>query len=125
MSQIHFRRFRPKNDEGWELDCFVLPTDETNGELVHFKLNRIHSFREETEPGLFALLDGLLDRIGTEQDAPKDKVRMVIGRKKDNKENSYSLQASEEYSPSSPSAEIWGVINSVYEKKVKGAGQSQ
>jgi hypothetical protein len=125
MSQIHFRRFRPINDDGWELDCFILPDDKINGELVHFKLKKIQPFRGEVEPGLFATLTNLIDRVPSRSETAKTEARLVIGRMKEGTELHYFLRAAEKYPQEAPETEIWKLVDAIYEKRLKGAGHSQ
>jgi len=125
MPQIHFRRFRPTSDDGWELDCFILPDDVTNGELVHFKLNTIHPFRGEVESGLFAALTNLIDRIPSSPKTAKTEARLVIGRIREGTELHYFLRAAEKYPQEAPETKIWKLVDAIYEKKVKGAGRFQ
>jgi len=125
MPQIHFRRFRPTSVEGWELDCFILPDDMTNGELVHFKLNKIQPFRGEVEPGLFAALSDLLGRIPSGSETPKAEARLVAGIIREDIESHYFLGAAETYPQEAPETEIWKLVDAIYEKKVKGVGQFQ
>ncbi len=125
MPQIHFRRFRPTSDEGWELDCFISADDRANGELVHFKLNKIQPFRDEVEPGLFAALNSLLDRIPSGSEIPKAEARLVVGRFREGTELHYFLRAAEKYPQEAPETEIWKLVDAIYEKRLKGAGQSK
>lgn len=125
MPQIRFKRFRPTSDEGRELDCFIWPDDMTSGELVHFKLKKIQPFRGEVEPGLFATLNNLLDRIPSGSETPKAEVRLVVGRFREGTELHYSLRAAEKYPQEAPETEIWKLIDAIYEKRLKGAGQFQ
>jgi len=122
MPQIHFRRFRPISDDGWELDCFILPNDITNGELVHFKLNKMQPFRAEIEPGLFTALNNLLDRIPSDSETPKAEARLVVGRIREGTKLHYFLRAAEKYPQEAPETEIWRLVDAIYEKRLKGVG---
>ena len=118
MANIRIRRFRSASPEAWEMDCFVVPTDETNGELVHHDPNLIRSFRDRIEPGLFAALEGLLDRIVPE-DIPKTELRMVIGRLKDEARSYFHFAAADRYSPEVPEAEVWTLVDAVFKRRLQ------
>lgn len=120
MPNIRFRRFASASPDGWELDCFVLPDDNTSGELVHFHPNQIREFNQIKEPGLFDALEKLLDQIAVGNETPKKDVRLVLGRLKDDKKTYYSLRSLDDYPVGSPEAEIWELINAVHEKRLKG-----
>jgi hypothetical protein len=99
------------------MDCFVLPNDKTNGELVHYDLKKALDFRGIVESGLFAALDNLLDQI--QFGVKSSTTKMVIGRLKDEKKTHYYLQALDEYSPNSPEAKIWTLIDSIFKKRLE------
>jgi hypothetical protein len=117
MPNIRIRRFPSAPSEEWEMDCFVLPNDEINGELVHYNLKKVLDFRKIMEPGLFVALDGLLDCAQLE--AKSKNVKMVLGRLKDEKKTYYYLKALAEYLPNSPEAKIWTLINSIFKKRLE------
>jgi hypothetical protein len=125
MPQIHFRRFRPTSDESWELDCFIWPDDMTSGELVHFKLKKLQAFKDEKEPGLFAVLDNLINHIPFGSETPKTEVRLVVGRSREGTEVHYFLRAAESYPQEAPENKIWKMVDAIYAKRLKGAGQCQ
>jgi len=99
------------------MDCFVFPNDETNGELIHYNQKKAVDFRGVIETGLFTTLDSLLDRIQT--GTKSSTTKMVIGRLKDEKKIFFNLEAFETYLPNTTEAEIWRLINSIYQKRLK------
>lgn len=119
MPNIRFVRQADVTSDEWELDCTVLPTDETNGELVHYANKKLVQFVGETEPGLFSQLSNLLDRIIAGEDTPKESIRLVLGRLKEDKRTYYSLCGADAYPPDSPEAEIWKLINAIYDKRMR------
>ncbi len=100
------------------MDCFVIPSDEHSGELVHFAPNQALDFRGKIEPGLFEALYGLLGGIAPEADVPKTEIRMVVGRLKDEKWSYYNFAARDSYQPPAPEAEIWRLIDAVFRKRL-------
>ena len=125
MSNIRFVRQADRASDEWEFDCIMSPTDRTDGELIHYHPNRAKDFRNVTESGLYAALDNLLDRVAPGQNMPKENVRLAIERLKDGKRTYYWLSASDGYSLRSPEAEIWKLVNTLYEKRLKEVGQSK
>lgn len=121
MSNIRIRRFAStsEGDAGWEMDCIVLPDDEMNGELIQYELKKTVDFRGESRDGLYAALDDLLDRVAEADDIPRDQVRLVIGRLKNEQRTHYSLKASGQYFPSSPESDIWNLVDSVFEERME------
>jgi hypothetical protein len=117
MSNIRFRVFAKAFPDGFEMDCFVLPSDETNGEFVHYKPNYALDFRGITEPGLFVALDNLLEHIQPEIEEPT--IKMVIERLKDHKRTHWSFRSAEEYPADSPEVEIWALVKSFFEKRLQ------
>jgi hypothetical protein len=101
------------------MDCFVLPSDEHNGELVNFAPNQALDFRGKIEPGLFAALYGMLGDIAPEAGIPKTETRMVIGRLKDEKWSYYHFASSDRYQSAVPEAEIWRLIDEVFRKRLQ------
>ncbi len=117
MPNIRLRVFPQAFPEGFEMDCFVLPNDEINGEFVHYKPNYALDFRGKIEPGIFATLDNLLEHIQPEIEEPT--VKMVIGRLKDNKRTYWSFRSAQEYPVDSPEVEVWNLVKSVFEKRLQ------
>jgi hypothetical protein len=101
------------------MDCFVLPNDETSGEFVHMKLKKVLEFRKIVEPGLFVSLDNLLDRAASGAEIPRKNLGMVIGRLKNKERKFCYLKALDEYPRESPEAEIWALVNLLFEKRLK------
>ena len=118
MSNIRIRLFPQLPPKDWEMDCFVLPSDETNGELVSHNLKIAFDFRKRFEPGLFTALDKLLEQIPRGVEEPKTPVKMVVGRLKDDKRTYWSFRSAEEYSADSPEAKVWALVNSVFDKRL-------
>lgn len=119
MSNIRFRRFPDLTHGGWELDCFVLPTDETNGELVHYTTKKVVQFVAIVEPGLYAELDRLMTALQAE-DIPKDAVRLVLGSLKDGRRTHYPLRAADQYGAGSAPGKVWRLVNAVFAKRAEG-----
>jgi len=106
------------------MDCIVLPSDETNGELVHHNPNQILDFRGKVELGLFAALDGLLDRIVPEAAIPKADIRMTIGRRNDEATSFFHFGAASRYPPTVPEAEVWILVNAVFKNRLQERGRT-
>lgn len=119
MPNLRIRRFRQASPEGWEMDCFVVPSDVTSGELVHFSPNMIRSFRDRIEPGFFTALQGLLDRIVPDADIPKAELRMVIGTLRDEARCYFHFAAADRYSPGVPEAEVWTLVDAVFKRRLQ------
>lgn len=101
------------------MDCFVVPSDVTSGELVHFSPNMIRSFRDRIEPGLFTALEGLLAHIVPNADIPKADLRMVIGRLKDEATSYFHFAAADRYSPGVPEAKVWTLVEAVFKRRLQ------
>ena len=114
-----------RNPNDWQLDCIVLQSDETHGELVHFRPNNVKDFRGGGPVGIYLALDALLDRIASGAEVPRADVRLTLARFKNETRAYFSLRALDEYPPRSPETEIWMLINALYEKALKGIGESQ
>ena len=119
MPNIRIRVFPQAFPECFEMDCFVLPNDETNGELVHYNPNYALDFRGKIELGLFAAMDKLLERIQPNIQESKILAKMVIGRLKDDKRMYWSFSSPTEYRVDSPEAEAWILVRSVFERRLK------
>jgi hypothetical protein len=100
------------------MDCFVVPSNETNGELVHFDPNLILDFRDKIEPGFFWALDDLLARIVPEADVPKADLRMVIGRLRDETRACFYFAAPDKYPTTAPEAEVWTLVDTVFMRRL-------
>ena len=122
MPNMRIARFRASPEE-WDMHCIVLPSDETNGELVHHNPNQILNFRDKVEAGLFAALDGLLDRIVTEADIPKADIRMVIGRLKDETRSYFRFAAADRYLPTAAETEVWTLVDAVFRRRLQERGK--
>ena len=99
-----------------------MPSDETNGELVHHNPNEILDFRDKVEAGVFAAMDGLLDRIVPEADIPKADIRMVIGRLKDETRSHFRFAAADRYLPTAAETEVWTLVDAVFRKRLQERG---
>lgn len=124
MANIRFVRVGANPDD-WQFDCFVLPSDETNGELVHRRPNTVKDFRGTVEPGIYSALDDLLDRISSGSDIPREEVRLTLATLRNQTRTYHSLRAFDDYPPNSPEREIWKLIDALYDKALEGLGQSQ
>jgi len=101
------------------MDCFVIPSDETSGELVHFKPNQAIDFRDKFEPGLFVALDELLAVMPPDASVPDGEARMVIGRRRDEKTvHYYTFSGRDTYPPASPAVRIWELVEMVFQKRL-------
>ncbi len=118
MSNIRLRRFGSSEQGGWELDCIVLPNDEMNGELVDYRTRKAVDFRELFKSGLYAALDGLLDRVVVSEQIPREQVRLVIGRLRDEGRQHFSFGPPGQYEPSSTEMQIWALVDEVYQERI-------
>jgi len=118
MSNIRVRRFSSASSEGWEMDCFILPNDETNGELIDYKHRGVIDFIGKSEPGIFKRLDSLLNEISP--GSKGEDVKMVVGRLKEDKTKiHYYLRAAESYSQNSSEAKLWATIDTIFFKRLE------
>lgn len=102
------------------MDCFVLPSDKTSGELLQHKPNQALDFRDKVEPGLFAALDELLARMPPDASIPEGEERMVIGRRRDEKTvHYYRFSGCDNYTATSPAVRIWALVDMVFQKRLR------
>jgi hypothetical protein len=124
MANIRFVRVGTSTED-WQLDCIVLPSDETNGELVHHHPNIVKDFRNKVEPGLYLALKNLIDRLSVGAAIPKTDIRLTLAKFEHEKRTYFSLMAPNYYPPRSPEADVWRLIDVIYEKRKGEVAQSQ